>query len=178
MLITAFTILGAFLLVLQTTIFARMPHWLGSPDLLFLLVLFMATKIDTQRGIILTMIFGMMMDIFSGFVPGLYPTVYLGLFVTIKYISRHVIVDEPTHQPPLTAASYLATSGCIYLYLTLFNPGLDILWSWRDLILQMFILTILSLPSFHLLNRLVFKINTDKSRIFSLHRKKGNRFIS
>ncbi|MCK4838343.1 MAG: rod shape-determining protein MreD, partial [Desulfobulbaceae bacterium] len=70
MLITVFIILGAFLLIVQTTIFVRTPQWLGNPDLLFLLVLFMATKIDNYRGIILTMVFGLMMDTFSGFVPG------------------------------------------------------------------------------------------------------------
>jgi len=178
MLITVFIILGAFLLVIQTTIFVRIPHWLGNPDLLFLLVLFTATKIETYRGIILTMIFGMMMDIFAGFIPGLYPAVYLGLFITIKYISHHIIVDEPTHQPPLTATCYLACSGAIYLYMTIFYPTTDIFWSWRDLLLQVFILTILSLPTFHILNRLVVKINTKKGRIFSPNRKRSNRFIS
>ena len=126
MLITVFIILGAFLLVVQTTIFVRTPQWLGNPDLLFLLVLFMATKIDNYRGIILTMIFGLMMDTFSGFVPGLFPAVYLGLFVTIRYVSRHVIIDEPTHQPPLAAACYLTNSGAIYLYMTIFNPSTDL----------------------------------------------------
>ena len=178
MFITVFIILGAFLLVVQTTIFVRTPQWLGNPDLLFLLVLFMATKIDNYRGIILTMIFGLMMDTFSGFIPGLFPTVYLGLFVTIKYISRHVIIDEPTHQPPLAAACYLTSSGAIYLYMTIFNPSTDIFWSWRDLLLQMCILAVLSLPSFHLLDLLASKINSDRNPMFSSRTKSGNRFIS
>lgn len=177
MLITVFIILSAFLLIIQTTVFVRTPQWLGNPDLLFLLVLFVATKIDNYRGIILTMIFGLMMDTFSGFVPGLFPAVYLGLFVTIKYVSRHIIIDEPTHQPPLAAACYLTSSGAIYLYMAIFNPGTDIFWAWRDLLLQMFILAILSLPSFQLLNRLVARINTNRNRMFT-NRKRGNRFIS
>jgi rod shape-determining protein MreD len=178
MLITIFIILGALLLIVQTTIFVRLPYWLGRPDLLFLLVLYMATKIDNYRGIILTMICGLMMDIFSGFVPGLFPAVYLGLFVSIKYLSRQVIVDEPTHQPALAAASYLACSGAIYLYMAIFNSGTDIVWSWHDLFLQMVILAILSLPSFHLLGRLVAGINSDRSRLFARRRGSGNRFIS
>jgi len=177
MLITVFIILGAFLLVVQTTIFVRTPQWLGNPDLLFLLVLFVATKVDKYRGIILVMIYGLMMDIFSGFVPGLYPAVYLGLFLTIKYISSQVIVDEPTHQPPLAAACYLLCSGAIYLYIAIFNPGTNILWSWRDLLLQMFILAILALPSYHLLSRIVFKIGANGKSLFSPG-KSGNRFIS
>ena len=138
----------------------------------------MATEIDNYRVIIMTMIFGLMMDTFSGFIPGLFPAVYLGLFVTIKYISRHVIIDEPTHQPPLAASCYLARSGAIYLYMNIFNPSTEIFWSWRDLFLQMCILAILSLPSFHLLGCLVTKINTNRNRLFSSHRTSGNRFIS
>jgi rod shape-determining protein MreD len=177
MLLTVFIILGAFLLIVQTTILVRMPAWLGNPDLLFLLVLFVATRVDSYRGIILVMIYGLMMDIFSGFVPGLYPAVYLGLFLTIKYISRQVIVVEPTHQPPLAAVCYLLCSGAIYLYMAIFNPGTNIFWSWRDLLLQMLILAILALPSFHVLSRIVVKIDTNKKRM-SLAGKGGNRFIS
>lgn len=178
MLITVLTILGSCLLVLQTTLFALIPPWLGSPDLLFLLVLFMATKVDNYRGIILAMLFGLMMDTFSGFVPGLFPAVYLGLFVTIKFVSRHVIVAEAAHQPPLAAACYLISSGAIYTYMAIFNPGTDIFWSWRDLLLQMFILAILALPAFHLLSLLLAKISTDRGRLFTFQRKSGNRFIA
>jgi rod shape-determining protein MreD len=169
--------LGATLLVLQTTILAKMPQWLGSPDLLFLLVLFMATRMDSYHGIILTMIYGLMMDIFSGIVPGLFPAVYLGLFLTIKYISRHLIINEPTHQPPLAAASYLACSGAVYVYTVLFSPETNLFWAWRDLLLQMFILAILALPCFQVLDRLVSALSSDQGR-FGLRRKSGNRFIS
>ncbi|MDF1576842.1 MAG: rod shape-determining protein MreD [Desulfobulbales bacterium] len=174
---TVFIILGAILLLVQTTIFVRMPPWLGNPDLLFLLVLFVATRLDSYRGLILVMLYGLMMDIFSGFVPGLYPAVYLGLFLTIRYVSRQVIVDEPAHQPPLAATCYLLCSGAIYLYMAIFNPGTNILWSWRDLLLQMFILAILALPFFHVLSRIVARISVDRRRLFSRGRG-DNRFIS
>ena len=178
MLSTVFIILGATLLVIQTTILTRMPTWIGSPDLLFLLVLFMATRMDSYRGIILTMVYGLMMDIFSGIVPGLFPAVYLGLFVTIKYLSRHLIINEPTHQPPLAAASYLTCSGAIYLYTFLFCAETELFWAWRDLLLQMLILAILTLPCFQLLDRLVSILSADQGRFFSRRRKPGNRFIA
>jgi rod shape-determining protein MreD len=177
MLLTVFIALGAFLLIFQTTILVRMPNWLGNPDLLFLLALFVSAKIDLHRGIILVMIYGLMVDIFSGFVPGLYPAVYLGLFLSLKYLSRRMIVDEPTHQPPLAAACYLLCSGAIYLYMAVFNPGTNIFWSWHDLLLQMLILTVLALPSFQILSRLASKFDTDRSKIFSTGRR-SNRFIS
>jgi rod shape-determining protein MreD len=178
MLSTVFIILGATLLIIQTTILTRMPSWIGSPDLLFLLVLFMATRMDSYRGIMLTLVYGLMMDIFSGIVPGLFPAVYLVLFVTIKYLSRHLIINEPTHQPPLAAASYLACSGAIYLYTVLFGVEIEIFWAWRDLLLQMLILAILTLPCFQLLDRLVSTLYSGQGRFFLRRKKLGNRFVA
>lgn len=178
MLSTIFIILGATLLVIQTTILTRMPPWIGSPDLLFLLVLFMATRMNSYRGLILTMIYGLMMDIFSGVIPGLFSVVYLALFLAIKYISRHLIINEPTHQPPLAAASYLACSGIIYLYIVLFSPETDLFWTWRDLLLQMLILAILALPCFQMMDQLVSALSSNQGNFFSTRRKSGNRFIT
>jgi len=176
---TVLIILGAFLLVLQTTVFTLLPPWLGNPDLLFLLALFISTRIDLYQGVILILVLGLMMDVFSGIIPGLYPAIYLGLFVTIKLLSRQVIVDEPVHQPPLAASGFLACSGALYIYTLLFSPGTDLVWSWRELFLQMFILAVLSLPFFHLLSKLMQVVSADKRRRWMFLRgKAGNRFIS
>ena len=178
MLLTVFIILGSFLLVIQTSILTLLPKWIGSPDLLFLLVLFIASRMDICRAIILAMIYGLMMDIFSGVILGLYPAVYLGLVVTIKYLSRHILIDEPAHQPLISALSYLACSGAVYLVTALFGPNTSIYWDWRDLLLQMFILAILALPIFQIFDRLVAAINSDQGGSLFLRKKPGNRFIS
>ena len=137
MLLTVFIILGSFLLVIQTSVLTLLPKWIGSPDLLFLLVLFIASRMDICRGILLAMIYGLMMDVFSGVILGLYPAVYLGIIVTIKYLNRHILLDEPSRQPLLAALSYLACSGAVYLTTALFGPNTSIYWGWRDLLLQM-----------------------------------------
>lgn len=178
MLITVFIILGSFLLVIQSSTLTLMPKWIGSPDLLFLLVLFIATKMDICRGIILVMIYGLMMDVFSGVILGLYPTVYLGLFISIQYLSRHIMTDEPAHQPLLAALSYLACSGAVYLGTAVFSPNFTIYWGWRDLLLEMFILAILVLPVFQVFDRLILATNSDQNRFLFLRKKSGNRFIS
>lgn len=178
MLITVFIILGSFLLVIQSSLLTLMPKWIGSPDLLFLLVLFLATKMDICRGVILAMIYGLMMDVFSGVILGLYPAVYLGLFISIRYLSRHIIIDEPSHQPLLAALSYLACSTAVYLCLAIFSPNTAIYWGWRDLLLQMFILAILVLPVSQIFSRLITAINSDQGNFLFLRKKPGNSFIS
>lgn len=178
MLIAVFIILGSFLLVIQSSVLTLMPGWIGSPDLLFLLVLFIATRMDVCRGIILATIYGLIMDVFSGVILGLYPVVYLGLFVTIRYLRRHIVIDEPAHQPLLAAVCYLACSGAVYLATAFLGPNTAIYWGWKDLLLQMFILTILALPVFQIFDRLISAINSDQGRALFYRKKSGNRFIS
>ena len=178
MLAFIFLALGSFLLILQTSLFSILPKWIGNPDLLFLVVIFMACRMDTYQGVILTLVFGLLMDIFSGIVPGLFPSVYLGLFVTIKLISKHFIIDESSHQPPLAATCYLISSGTIYLYTAFFSPETSLFWSCRDLLLQMFILGILSVPSYHVFSSLQNLVVTGGYRSwFGTRKKMGNRFI-
>lgn len=173
-----FLILGSFLLILQTSLFTLLPKWVGNPDLLFLVVIYMACKMDSYQGAILTLIFGLLMDIFSGIVPGLFPAVYLGLFVTIKILSKHFIIEESSHQPPLAVTCYLLSSGAIYLYTAFFSPDISLFWSWRDLLLQMFILGILSVPSYHVFSSLQNLVETGSYKTWFSHRSKtGNRFI-
>lgn len=173
-----FLILGSTLLILQTSLFTILPKWIGNPDLLFLVVIFMACRMDTYQGALLTLIFGLLMDIFSGIIPGLFPSVYLGLFITLKVLSRHFIIDESSHQPPLAATSYLLSSGAIYLYITFFSPETSLFWSWRDLLLQMFILGILSVPTYHVFSTIQKLINSGRYKSwFGSRSKTGNRFI-
>ncbi|MBU0481509.1 MAG: rod shape-determining protein MreD [Proteobacteria bacterium] len=178
MLAFIFLILGSFLLILQTSLFTILPKWIGNPDLLFLVIIFMACRLDTYQGAILTLVFGLLMDIFSGIVPGLFPAVYLGLFATIKLLSKHFIIDEPSHQPPLAVAGYLLASGAIYLYTAFFSPDVTLFWSWRDLLLQMFILGILSVPSYHVFGSIQHLVASGGYKLwFSPRSRAGNRFI-
>ena len=99
--------LGTILLTIQTTLFHILPAWIGRPDLLFILVIFLATDMETFKGALLVLLFGFLMDIFSGIYLGMYPLLYLLLFFAIKTLSRHVVLVEIVHQVPLVVVSYL-----------------------------------------------------------------------
>jgi rod shape-determining protein MreD len=173
-----FITLGSFLLVLQTSLFADLPAWIGNPDLLFLLVVFLAARMADLRGFFLVLILGLLMDIFSGIIPGLFPVLYGGLFLIIKFLSRQVILDEPAHQPALASLSYLACHSVIYLYLLIANQGIDLSWSWHDLLLAMLIQAVLALPLFQFFSYLLATFSADRDRLWLPRRpKSGNRFI-
>ena len=178
MLTLVFITLGSFLLVLQTSIFTCLPTWIGNPDLLFLLVVFLAARMANFRGFFLTLVFGLLMDIFSGVTPGLFPVLYGGLFLTIKFLSRQIVFDEAAHQPALAAISYLVCHSAIYLYLLATSRDIDLSWSWHDLFLAMLIQAILALPLFQIFNYLLKTFSADRDRLWLPRRPKpGNRFV-
>lgn len=176
MLIFSFLVLGATLLTIQTTIFTLLPSWMGNPDLLFLLIIYIAIRFDIFPGAILALLFGLMTDIFAGIFLGLYPVIYLFLFFLLQTLSQHLIINETVHQPPLAATCFLLTSASIYIFASLLAPDAPIIWSWRDIILQMLILSIIATPFYQFCSNLQdLVLNGIKNRSFN-RSNTGNRF--
>jgi rod shape-determining protein MreD len=174
-----FLILGSFMLVCQTSLLTRLPAWVGNPDLLFLLVVYVSIRMPDLRGFFLAIFFGLLMDVFSGLAPGLFPFIYGGLFLTAKLLARRIIFDEPTHHPALTAFSYLACHSIIYLYLEFFSQDIDLFWSWHDLLLAMLIQAVLTLPLFQLFDHLQEIFSADGGHQWLPRRGgTGNRFTA
>jgi len=172
-------ILGSFVLVCQTALLANLPPWVGNPDLIFLLVVYASIRMSDFRGFFLAIYFGLLMDVFSGLAPGLFPFIYGGLFLTAKLLSRRIIFDEPTHHPALAAFGYLVCHSVVYLYLEIFSKDIDLFWSWHDLFLAMLIQAVLTLPLFQLCDHLLETFASDRKRQWLPRRSEtGNRFTS
>lgn len=176
--VIVFLIFGIIVLTLQTSVLTLLPAWIGQPDLVFILVIFLAAKAKAAKGAFLVLFYGLAMDIFSGILLGLYPIIYLMIFALIKFLSHHIVLDENTHQVPLVCLSYLAANCLIFLFFLLFVPDNDLLWFWKDLFMQLLILAMLTLPSFHILDFLYSSFNgKDRKSKTLLHGRTGNRFI-
>ena len=176
MLIFSFILFSLFLFVLQTTLFAELPAWLGRPDLLFLVVVFLAFRFDIIKGAMLVFLIGLLMDIFSGIFLGIYPTVYLLVFFILKILSKHM-ANETTFQAPLAVLSYLFTASSIFVTSSLLAPEAHLEWSWRIMLLQSIMLAVVAIPFFSLCDLyLTFCSNkVVKWRPFKL-RGSGNKF--
>jgi rod shape-determining protein MreD len=149
MLFISFLVFGLLLFVLQTTLFSLLPAWLGRPDLIFLFIVFLAYRFDAIKGAVLVFFIGLLMDIFSGVFLGIYPTVYLLVFFVLMILSKHV-ANESTFQAPLAIISYLLSAGCIFIISTMLASEALIEWSWRIMLLQVIMLTVVAIPFFSL----------------------------
>jgi rod shape-determining protein MreD len=140
--------LGISIIVLQTTVLQFLPVWLGKPDILFLLVVYISCQVDMFRGALIILILGLIMDIFSGVFLGLYPVIYLLVFAFIKGISRQIAINEFAYQVPLAVIAYLFVGIGMFLlsfFLALDSPPQ---WSWSIMLLQLLILAVIGTPVF------------------------------
>jgi cell shape-determining protein MreD len=112
-----YLILGLSTIVAQTTILA-LPLFHGLfYDLLIPLVVFLGLRLRDGRGLLLVAILGMIMDLLSGGIFGLYFSVYLWIFLLVKSVSRYFNVNDKVFQSILIAACVLGEHivFCIFL---------------------------------------------------------------
>jgi rod shape-determining protein MreD len=102
-----YLILGLSAIVAQTTVLA-LPLFQGLfYDLLIPLVVYLGLRLRDGRGLLLVGILGMIMDLLSGGIFGLYLSVYLWIFLLVKNVSKYFNVDDKVFQSILIAACVL-----------------------------------------------------------------------
>jgi len=148
MFIIIYLILGILILVLQTTFMQLLPVWLGKPDILFLLIIYLSCQSDVIRGSVVILLLGVLMDVFSGVFLGLYPVVYLLVFAFIRGISRRVAINEFAYQVPLAVISYLFVSIGMFLFSYSMAPETPPQWYWGTILLQLLMLAVIGAPVF------------------------------
>ncbi len=176
MVVSTLFLLGTILLILQTTLLHALPDWMGRPDLLFLLIVFLGSKVDIYKGAMLALFFGLMMDIFSGIFLGLHPVVYLFLFFTLKGIAHHLVINEAVHQVPLVVLSYLFAASGIYIFSSMLAPDTSLSWGWGNHVLQMLILAVICMPFFSLFEWVTEAFDRSNHHPFGRSRS-SNRFL-
>ncbi len=176
MLVLVFFLLGVAIIVLQTTVFHLLPDWLGGPDLMFLLVVFLAHRADFIRGPLLLFLLGMVMDVASGMLLGVYPLIYLILFASLKGLARHVALNDTVFRIPLAVLAYLLVSGGLFVFLVLQTPDNPPVWSWSYIFLQMLLLALVASPVFLFFDLLFTEFSIRRFSSLLSQEKSGNRF--
>ena len=176
MIVFSFFLLGTLLLTLQTTLLHLLPEWVGRPNLIFLLVVYLAVHMDLYKGAVLALLFGLIMDIFSGIFLGLHPVIYLLLFFSLKGLSRHLAIMEPLHQVPMVAVSYLFSTSGIFIFTTILAPENPLEWAWGTVLLELLILCVICIPCFHFFHGISQLLTTTQTKSFFSRSKTGNRF--
>lgn len=140
---------GILFLAAQTTLFASLPEWTGRPDLVFLLLIYCALRLNLYQGLAYALFFGMAMDIFSGIFLGIHSLMYLAIFFLVRGISKKLTLEYQIHQPAVIAVSYLLNCAGVYLVSSMLADE-ALIWSWRQVLLGVITLSVLAIPIYQL----------------------------
>jgi rod shape-determining protein MreD len=171
-----FFLIAVALVVLQTTILQLGPIWLRSPDLVFILVSFIAYRFDWLRGLLLVFASGWMMDVVAASFPGLFVFEYLFVFLVLSALAKNSPVKETAFQIPLVGIAYFVIQVMIYGALIMIDSESLPLWSWGRLTRETVIVMVATIPGFALLNALYEYLQQRRTVSRIIHRKSGNRF--
>lgn len=154
MVVVHFILVGVLLVILQTTVFMPSPVSLLSPDLHYVLVAYLAFRLDLLRSLIILFPLVCVLDVLSGMVLGMYALSCFSGYFLLRQVSSKLPVNEILYQIPLIALSYLAVSWAVYLFLELFAPGQQVAWSWWRMIVRMTLVAGTTYPLFFIFDLL------------------------
>ena len=176
MLILCFLALGVLLIVIQSTLLQFLPAWFGRPDLIYILVAFIAYRFDWFRGLFLVIFFGWIMDVVSGVYLGTFPLQYFLVFISLKILSENSPMKETAYQVPLVGISYFLVQMALYSIYSLTMPDTIPEWSWGRVVLIATILIMATIPCFLLYNSLFEYLRKKRLSPRIMRKQNGNRF--
>lgn len=136
MLIISYLFLGLALIILQTTLFMPWPVWLFSPDLYYILVAYLAYRLDIFRSTVILFPLGCTLDVFSGTILGMYSIICFGGYFLLRFTAKKLPVNESLYQVPFIGVSYLVVHWAVYVLLAFLAPDSLIPWSWPKMFVR------------------------------------------
>ena len=176
MLIVGFLVVGLLLIVLQTTVFMLTPTWAAAPDFYYILVAYLAYRVDLVRGLLILLPLSCVLDVFSGTIIGMYPVICFSGYFLLKFISVKLPVRESLYQVPLIAVSYLVVYRVVFLALDFFQPDTLVSWSWPIMLLRAGLVIVFAFPLFRFFEFLNRRFRGRFSSLKILRSRSGNQF--
>ena len=149
MIVCNFIVVGLLMVILQTTVCMPSPVWPFAPDCYYVLVAYLAYRLDPLRSLMVLLPLVCMLDVLSGTVLGMYAILCLSGYFLLRFISGKLPVNESLYQIPLVAMSYLLVSWGVYLLLRFFEPGELVSWSWWRMLVRAVLVAVLTYPLFY-----------------------------
>ena len=115
MVVFNFIVVGLLLAILQTTICMPTPLWLPAPDFYYILVAYLAFRLDLMRSLIILFPLVCILDVLSGTILGMYALLCFSSYFLLRLLSAKLPVNQFLYQIPLVGLSYLAVSWVVYL---------------------------------------------------------------
>ncbi|MBP7517956.1 MAG: hypothetical protein KA768_08995 [Desulfobulbus sp.] len=150
MVVVSFILLGVLLVIVQTTLCMPSPVWWLAPDFSYVLVGYLAYRLDLVRSVIILFPLGCTLDVLSGTVLGLHSLLCYGGYFLLRFVSGKLPVLESLYQIPLVATSFLAVNWCAHVVITAVDEELLLPWSWWRMLVRALLVALFALPLFRL----------------------------
>lgn len=112
-----YLMVGWSTVVAQTTIL-RLPVFGGIvPDLLIPFIVFLSLHRPDRQGISVTLLLGLIMDLISGGIFGVYLSIYFWIFLSARGLSRTFDVGKTFFQAPLIGLYVLGENAVLFVSL-------------------------------------------------------------
>ncbi|MCL2458232.1 MAG: hypothetical protein FWF31_05160 [Desulfobulbus sp.] len=148
MVVLHFIAVGVVLAILQTTVCMRTPVSFLAPDFYYVLVAYLALRLDVLRSLVILFPLACVLDVLSGTILGTYALICFGGYFFLRQLAGKLPVNELLYELPLISLSFLAVSWAVYLFLELFQPGQQAAWSWWKILARMLLVALCSYPLF------------------------------
>jgi rod shape-determining protein MreD len=148
MIVLNFIVVGIVLAVLQTTIFMPTPVWFLAPDLYYVLVAYLAFRLDLVRSLIILFPLVCVLDVLSGTILGMYALICFSGHLLLRLLFAKLPIKQYLYQIPLVGLSYPVVTWVVYLLLELLEPGQQVSWYWWKMIVRAMLVTVISYPMF------------------------------
>ena len=149
MVVVNFIVIGLLLVILQTTIFMPRVAWMPAPDFYFVLVAFLAYRMEFLHSLIILFPLACFLDVLCGTVLGSYALLCFGCYFLVKTISGKLPIKETLYQIPLIGAAYLIVHYLVYLLLDFLQPDHLVSWSWWQMLSRAAMVVALGYPLFY-----------------------------
>ncbi|MDD2465472.1 MAG: hypothetical protein PHI97_15860 [Desulfobulbus sp.] len=149
MVVVNFILVGLLLVILQTTVFMPKLVWLPAPDFYFVLVAFLAYRLELLHSLIILFPLACFLDVLCGTVLGSYALICFGCFFFVKTIAGKLPIRETLYQIPLIGVAYLVVHWLVYLLLNFLQPGQLVPWSWWQMLIRALLVVVLGYPLFY-----------------------------
>ncbi|PLX86730.1 MAG: rod shape-determining protein MreD [Desulfuromonas sp.] len=118
---------GLLLMLLQTTLLPQLLPRVLVPNLLLILLLYLALSEEFVNALLLTLLFGLLQDCFGSTVLGLYAVVHLVIFFMVRVMVTRLSAESPVLLLLLVAAGTLVQAFLVGACLTLFAEAGSVL---------------------------------------------------
>ncbi len=147
-----FLVVGTLLVVMQTTLLMPTPIWPFAPDLYFIFVAFLASRFSILSSLILIYLLGLMLDVLTGTVLGMFSSLCFLGFAVIRLFAGNAMYRDFLYSIPLISLTFSVLSGLLYLLFDFFYAGQLVPWNWGEMLVRTLLVALFTYPLFRFLD--------------------------